>query len=523
MLEIKDLSKRYGDVVALDGASFTARPGPARRLPGPNGAGKTTTMRCIFGLARPDRGEVPGAARRSTGRRASASATCPSSAASTRGCGSASSSSYFAQHHGLPAADADAATARWLERLGLADRAGSKLEALSHGNQQRVQLGAALVHDPELLVLDEPFCGLDPIGIATMSEILRERAAAGVGGRVLQPPARPRRGHLRGRRDHRPRPDRRRTARSTSCGRRRAAAISRSRSRAPAAAWLDGRPDLTVVEREGRPRPAPRRRPTSTSPGCWRRHPPPDRPPLRVPAAGPVGAVHGGRPVMSRRRAIWLVARREILERGRSRAFLLSLGPVRRRSSSPASSCRELIGGGPGRRQQLGIVGTPPAGFADSLAAVAKRPASTVTIGAGARRRDRRGRGSRRLARRPSSSSRPTAATPSLVVKRRAAMRASSQLARDQLHAGRRPDPALTLRELEPSDPNRDTSFIFANVGVILLFISIFTFGTWVLTGRRRGEAEPRRRGRPLDDRSRATCCRQGPRDRPARAGPARR
>jgi len=89
--------------------------------------------------------------------------------------------SYFAQHHGMSGRAADAAAMRWLEQLGLGDRAKDKLEALSHGNQQRVQLGAALVHDPELLVLDEPFSGLDPIGVATMTEILRERASAGVG------------------------------------------------------------------------------------------------------------------------------------------------------------------------------------------------------------------------------------------------------------------------------------------------------------------------------------------------------
>jgi ABC-2 type transport system ATP-binding protein len=88
---------------------------------------------------------------------------------------------HFARLHGLDHAAARAAAARWLERLGLEAVAGRRTETLSLGNQQRAQLAAALVHDPELLVLDEPFSGLDPIGIATMTDVVHERARAGVG------------------------------------------------------------------------------------------------------------------------------------------------------------------------------------------------------------------------------------------------------------------------------------------------------------------------------------------------------
>jgi ABC-2 type transport system ATP-binding protein len=181
LLEIRGLTKHYGRVTALDGASLTARRGRLLGFLGPNGAGKTTTMRCIFGLAVPESGDVlwdgkpvDSDARLRFGYMPEQRGLYPRMRVGEQ-------LAYFAQHHGLSGREARARAGAWLERFGLADRAKSKLEDLSHGNQQRIQLATALVHDPELLVLDEPFSGLDPLGVATMTEILRERAAAGVG------------------------------------------------------------------------------------------------------------------------------------------------------------------------------------------------------------------------------------------------------------------------------------------------------------------------------------------------------
>ena len=180
MLDILDLSKAYGTVTALDHATFSVRPGRIVGFLGPNGAGKTTTMRCIFGLAKPDGGSITWAGRPIDRAARLRFGYMPEQRGLYPRMKVADQLTYFAEQHGLGARDAKKAAAIWLETLGVADRAGSKLEALSHGNQQRVQLGAALVHEPELLVLDEPFSGLDPLGIETMSAILRARAAAGV-------------------------------------------------------------------------------------------------------------------------------------------------------------------------------------------------------------------------------------------------------------------------------------------------------------------------------------------------------
>ena len=180
MLEIGNLTKRYGDVVALDGASFSVAPGRIVGFLGPNGAGKTTTMRTIFGLVRPDRGEVRWRGRPVGPKERARFGYMPEERGLYPKMEVGEQLAYLAELSQMNAAAAKEATTEWLGRLGLGDRSGARLEELSHGNQQRVQLAAALVHDPELAVLDEPFSGLDPIGVESMAELLAQTAATGV-------------------------------------------------------------------------------------------------------------------------------------------------------------------------------------------------------------------------------------------------------------------------------------------------------------------------------------------------------
>lgn len=146
---------------------------------GPNGAGKTTAMRSVFGLVRPDSGtvtwngeQIEQADRLGFGYMPEQRGLYPKMKVTDELV-------YFARLHGMSPREAANSVELWLERFGLTDRSEDPVESLSHGNQQRVQLAAAMVHDPELLVLDEPFSGLDPIAVETMSEVLREQAAEG--------------------------------------------------------------------------------------------------------------------------------------------------------------------------------------------------------------------------------------------------------------------------------------------------------------------------------------------------------
>jgi ABC-2 type transport system ATP-binding protein len=179
-LEIEGLRRRYGSVIALDGLSFDVPPGQVFGFLGPNGAGKTTTMRAIFGVASLDAGEirwrgkpVDAGARHRFGYMPEERGLYPSMKLRDQ-------IAYFATLHEMDNQAAEQAAAHWIGRLGLAGREDARIDALSHGNQQRAQLAVALVHDPELLVLDEPFAGLDPGGVDDMSQVLAERAAAGV-------------------------------------------------------------------------------------------------------------------------------------------------------------------------------------------------------------------------------------------------------------------------------------------------------------------------------------------------------
>lgn len=179
-LELTGLRRRFGEVVALDGLSFTVPPGQVFGFLGPNGAGKTTAMRAIVGVTALDGGSVRWngeaigtGARRRIG-------YMPEERGLYPGMHVLEQLEYLARLHGLTTAEARSAARYWIGRLGLTGKDQFKIEALSLGNQQRVQLAAALVHGPELLVLDEPFSGLDPVGVDAMSAVLAERAAAGV-------------------------------------------------------------------------------------------------------------------------------------------------------------------------------------------------------------------------------------------------------------------------------------------------------------------------------------------------------
>jgi ABC-2 type transport system ATP-binding protein len=180
VLEFDGLHKSFGDTRVLDGVDFAVEPGSMFGFCGSNGAGKTTTMRIAMGLLRADAGEVrwqgrplAQGSRRRIGYMPEERGLYPKMKVGEQ-------VAYFARLHGLDRAAAGRAADEWVERLGLGARRGDQVEKLSLGNQQRVQLAAALVSRPEVLILDEPFSGLDPVGVDSLAEALLGQVRAGV-------------------------------------------------------------------------------------------------------------------------------------------------------------------------------------------------------------------------------------------------------------------------------------------------------------------------------------------------------
>ncbi|MCJ1700153.1 ATP-binding cassette domain-containing protein [Rathayibacter festucae] len=180
MLSVQNISRSFGAHRAVDDVSFDVGRGRLTGFVGGNGAGKTTTMRMILGVLRPDSGEVTldGA---------------PVGQAALHGFGYMPEErglypkmeigeqlAYLARLHGIDKATAVQRADDLLERLGLIERRRDKLEALSLGNQQRVQVAAALVHDPDVLIMDEPFSGLDPLAVDDVVTVIAEHAVRGI-------------------------------------------------------------------------------------------------------------------------------------------------------------------------------------------------------------------------------------------------------------------------------------------------------------------------------------------------------
>ncbi len=282
-LEIDGISKRYGQTVAVQDLTFEIHAGELFGFVGRNGAGKTTTMRIALGVLAPDAGVVRWLgvpltfeARRRIGYMPEERGLYPKMHV-------AEQLAYLGELHGMAGAAAREAALGWLDRFGLADRRDAELQALSLGNQQRVQLAAALVFGPDVLVLDEPFAGLDPVAVDVMAGVLRERAEAGVpvifSSHELELVERlcDRVGH------HRPRADGRLRHGGRAPGRGAGTPLDR-RPHGPG--WLGSR-------RAGRPARAGRRLEAAVRAGSGRRRP----------GAAPGGAGHGTRARVRARRA----------------------------------------------------------------------------------------------------------------------------------------------------------------------------------------------------------------------------
>jgi ABC-2 type transport system ATP-binding protein len=179
VLEYRGVSKRFGQHRVLEGVSLEVQSGEVFGLLGPNGAGKTTLIRIGLDILRADEGEVTLFGAAPNPKTLDRTAYLPEERGVYRRAKVRELLAYLGRLKGLKRAAAQAAADHWLERVGLSRVAGQRVESLSKGMTQKVQIAACLMTDPELCVLDEPFSGLDPVNVGLVTDLIEERRASG--------------------------------------------------------------------------------------------------------------------------------------------------------------------------------------------------------------------------------------------------------------------------------------------------------------------------------------------------------
>jgi ABC-2 type transport system ATP-binding protein len=169
-LVVDSITKRFGPIVALDGASFTVEAGRIFGLLGANGAGKTTAMRIVLDILRADSGRVTWQGKENTDLPRRTWGYLPEERGLYPRMRVGEQLHFFAALYGVPERHASDEIAHWLERFRISDYYGRRVEELSKGNQQKIQFIAGILHDPDVLVMDEPFTGLDPINVRLLKE-----------------------------------------------------------------------------------------------------------------------------------------------------------------------------------------------------------------------------------------------------------------------------------------------------------------------------------------------------------------
>lgn len=173
MLEVLNLIKKYKDIAAVNNISFNAEPGKIFGLLGPNGAGKTTTIRTILNIVTPESGSILLNGRHIDKYFFNRIGYLPEERGLYKKSRVSDIIIYFAQLKNMSKRDAVIESEKWLSRLNISDLKNKKIEELSKGNQQKVQFITAVIHNPELLVLDEPFSGFDPINQLEIKDIIQ--------------------------------------------------------------------------------------------------------------------------------------------------------------------------------------------------------------------------------------------------------------------------------------------------------------------------------------------------------------